>query len=168
LSREVVDSMSDIVWAINPSKDHLSDLSQRMRHFLSDVCTARQIDFRFETPRSERDVAVGANVRREVFLVFKEAVTNMARHSGCSEAVLEFRESERGLLLRIADNGTGFDVTSASAGHGLRSMRERTQALGGRFEIDSEPGRGTLVTFTFPLGERAQAAQERASGADPT
>jgi signal transduction histidine kinase/streptogramin lyase len=168
LSRELVDSLSDIVWAINPSKDHLSDLSQRMRHFVSDICTARQIDFRFDTPPTERDISVGANVRREVFLVFKEAVTNMARHSGCSEAVLQFRESEHGLLLRIADNGLGFDVERVSAGNGLRSMRERTQGLGGRFEIISGPGQGTIVTFTFPLGERAQVAAERPSGTDPT
>ena len=168
LSRELVDSMSDIVWAINPTRDHLSDLSQRMRHFVSDVCTARQIDFRFETPPSDRDVAVGANIRREVFLVFKEAVTNLARHSACSEAVLEFREGEHGLLLRIADNGLGFDVGGASAGHGLRSMRDRTQALGGQFEIASEPGRGTVVTFTIPLGERVQPARAHAAGTNAT
>jgi signal transduction histidine kinase len=95
LSHELVDTMSDIVWAINPTKDHLSDVSQRMRHFVSDVCTARQIDLRFHTPSSERDIAIGANTRREMFLLFKEAVTNMARHSGCSAADLEFRSRIR-------------------------------------------------------------------------
>jgi signal transduction histidine kinase len=70
LSRELVDCMSDIVWAINPNKDHLSDLSQRMRHFASDVFTARQIEFRFLTPHPERDIRVGADIRRELFLVF--------------------------------------------------------------------------------------------------
>jgi signal transduction histidine kinase/ligand-binding sensor domain-containing protein len=164
LARELVDSMSDIVWAINPTKDHLSDLSQRMRHFVSDVCTARHIDFRFDTPASPRDVTVGANVRREVFLLFKEAVTNMARHSGCTDAALEFREEQGGLLLRIADNGRGFDVAQASAGHGLRSMRERTEALAGQFSVASEPGRGTVVTFAIPLADRPQPVADRAAG----
>jgi PAS domain S-box-containing protein len=167
LSRELVDSMSDIVWAINPTKDHLSDLSQRMRHFVSDVCTARQIDFRFDTPSPERDVVVGANIRREAFLMFKEAVTNMARHSGCTEAVLEFRADESGLLLRVADNGCGFDVDHASAGHGLRSMRERSQALGGDLTIASEAGRGTIVSFTVPLPQRPQGTGDQAAGAEP-
>jgi PAS domain S-box-containing protein len=153
LSRELVDSMSDIVWAINPKKDQLRDLAQRMRQFVSDVCTARQIDFRFETPPSEVDLAVGANIRREVFLMFKEAVTNMARHSGCSRADLEFRETERGLLLKITDDGRGFDVAGMSAGHGLRSMRQRTEGLGGEFRLRSEPRRGTTLTFTIPLPE---------------
>ena len=134
LSRELVDSMSDIVWAINPTKDHLSDLSQRMRHFVSDVCTARQIEFQFRTPPADSDIAVGANVRREVFLLFKEAVNNMVRHSGCSTADLEFSVTAQGLVLRISDNGRGFDAEAESAGHGLRSMRERTAALGGHLD----------------------------------
>jgi len=159
LARQVVDSMSDIVWAINPERDHLSDLSRRMRHFVSDVCTARQIAFKFDTPPAERDVPVGANIRREVFLLFKEAVTNMVRHSGCSEADLEFREDELGLFLQIADNGHGFDAGTVSDGHGLLSMRQRTQALGGQFDILSAPGRGTILTFTIPLKERVAADQ---------
>jgi len=158
LSRQLVDSMSDIVWAINPERDHLIDLSRRMRHFVSDVCTARQIAFRFDTPPAERDIAVGANIRRELFLLFKEAVTNMARHSGCSEADLEFRQDGLGLFLQIADNGRGFDVTALSDGHGLLSMRQRTEALGGRFDLVTTPGRGTIVTFTIPLAEPSAAA----------
>jgi PAS domain S-box-containing protein len=156
LSREVVDSMSDIVWAINPSKDHLSDLSQRMRHFVSDLCTARHIGFRFRTPSPDYDIVVGANVRRELFLLFKEAVNNMVRHSGCSEADFEFRTDERSVLMRVSDNGRGFDAARVDAwrvdaGHGLRSMRERAEALGGRCEVVSHPGRGTIVTFSIPL-----------------
>jgi two-component system, LuxR family, sensor kinase FixL len=162
LSRELVDAMSDIVWAINPSKDHLSDLSQRMRHFVSDLCTARQIDFRFHTPSSEPDVVVGANVRREAFLLFKEAVNNMVRHSGCSEAELEFRMENDRLMLRVADNGHGFDVAGARAGHGLRSMHERTEALGGHLDVLSQPGRGTTLTFVIPVNDHVQPASEPA------
>src|SRR5206468_84902 len=167
LSRELVDSMSDIVWAINPSKDHLSDLSQRMRHFVSDVCTARQIEFRFRTPAPERDIIVGANVRREVFLLFKEAVNNMVRHSGCSEAELEFCVDEPGLVLRVGDNGHGFDAAAAADGHGLRSMRERTEALGGHLDVVSQPGRGTLLTFTIPLRDHAASTPEQPAGTFP-
>jgi PAS domain S-box-containing protein len=151
LSREVVDSMSDIVWAINPNKDHLRDLSQRMRHFASDLLTARSIAFRFRAPDSERDVKVGANFRRELFLIFKEAVNNMVRHSGCSEADIEFRATAEGLTLQLHDNGRGFDVAGKSTGHGLASMRERIEALSGELTIVSTPGEGTTLTFAIPL-----------------
>jgi len=143
--------MSDIVWAINPNKDHLSDLSQRMRHFASDLFTARQIAFRFRTPDADRDVAVGANVRRELFLLFKEAVNNAVRHSGCTEADLELRVEPDGLVLVVSDNGRGFDVSRNADGHGLASMRERTEGLGGVFDVLSRPGEGTLLSFRIPF-----------------
>ena len=157
LSRELVSSMSDIVWAVNPTKDHLSDLSRRMRQFVSDVCTARQIAFRFNTPSSERDITVGANLRREVFLLFKEAVNNMVRHSECTEADLEFRADERALMLRVSDNGRGFDPSTVAAGHGLRSMRERTEALGGHLDVRSGPGTGTTLRFVIPFADHPRS-----------
>jgi PAS domain S-box-containing protein len=166
LSRELVDSMSDIVWAINPSKDHLSDLAQRMRHFVSDLCTAREIQLRFRTPPPECDIAVGANVRREVFLLFKEAVNNLVRHSRCSEAELEFSINPGGLVLRVSDNGHGFNLAAASDGHGLRSMRERTEALGGTLEVVSQPGRGTLLVFTILLADRVGTPADQAPATD--
>ena len=150
ISRELVDAMSDIVWAINPNKDHLSDLSQRMRHFASDVFTARQVAFRFHTPDPDHDTALGANIRRELFLIFKEAVNNVVRHSGCGVADLELRAEPGALVLRVHDNGRGFDATQAMNGHGLISMRKRAEGLGGQLEIASEPGRGTTLTIRIP------------------
>jgi len=81
-SRELVDSMSDIVWAINPQKDHLSDLTQRMRSLASEVFTVCGIRFRFRTPEVDFDLPVGANLRREVFLIFKEASTIQSNIQG--------------------------------------------------------------------------------------
>ena len=163
LSRELVDSMSDIVWAINPAKDHLSDLSQRMRHFASDVLTARQIEFAFRTPDPGRDVRVGANIRRELFLIFKEAVNNLVRHSACTRADLEFRVDADGFSLVVSDNGRGFDAAGADRGHGLASMRKRTEGLGGRLEILSTPGEGTLLAFTIPSADHAHGAPKAES-----
>src|SRR5207247_11316470 len=76
-SRDLVDSMSDIVWAINPKKDHLSDLVQRMRRFASDLFTARQIEFSFNAPGDEQALKVGADLRRQVLLICTEAVKNI-------------------------------------------------------------------------------------------
>jgi len=156
--------MSDIVRAINPSKDHMRDLSQRMRHFASDVFTARQIEFRFRTPDAERDVRVGANIRRELFLIFKQAINNVVRHSGCSRADLELRAEPDRLVLVVSDDGVGFDAAGGGDGHGLLSMRERTEALGGQFEILTRRGQGTLLTFAIPFADRAEPAPRAAAG----
>src|SRR5260370_16939766 len=80
-SSELVDSISDIVWAVNPGRDRLVDLIKRMRRFASDVFSARGIAFRFEAPSDERDLPLGTETRREVLLIFKEAVNNTSRPS---------------------------------------------------------------------------------------
>jgi len=126
----------------------------------SDLFTARQIAFRFRTPDADRDVAVGANVRRELFLLFKEAVNNAVRHSGCTEADLELRDEPDGLVLVVSDNGRGFDVSRNADGHGLVSMRERTEGLGGVFDVLSTPGEGTLPSRSRPW--QAVTVPERA------
>jgi signal transduction histidine kinase len=134
-----------------------------MRHFASDVFTARQIDFRFRAPDAEQDIKVGANFRRELFLLFKEAVNNMVRHSGCSTADIEFRVETNGLFLRLSDNGRGFDVSQRSSGHGLASMRERTEGLGGKLEIVSRQSEGTTLAFEIPLTHQDQASSGMAA-----
>jgi signal transduction histidine kinase/ligand-binding sensor domain-containing protein len=152
LARELVDSMSDIVWAINPERDHLGDLTQRMRHFASDVLAARGSEFRFHFPNSDRDLRVGANFRRELFLIFKEAVNNVVRHSECTRVEIDFKVDGQGVFLKVMDNGRGFDAQSKVSGHGLKSMRSRIESLGGRLEIESDPAAGTTLTFVIPLG----------------
>jgi signal transduction histidine kinase len=94
---------------------------------------------------------LGANIRREVFLIFKETVNNMIKHSGLTKAEIEFRIAGGDLVLRVSDNGKGFDTGSDSDGHGLISIRERTAALGGKIEIVSTPGQGTTVVLRAPL-----------------
>ena len=151
-SRELVDSMSDIVWAINPQKDHLSDLVQRMRRFASDVFTARDIDFELRLPGTDRDIKLEANLRREVFLIFKESINNMVRHSRCTTADIELELTAEFLLLTLSDDGKGFDASRQGEGHGLISMRERAGHIGGKFELVSSDGEGTTVTLKVPLG----------------
>jgi PAS domain S-box-containing protein len=156
-SRELVDAMSDIVWAINPQKDHLTDLTQRMRRFASDVFTARNIEFNLRLPPVDRNVKLGANLRREVFLIFKESINNMVRHSSCTNAEIEFQLAEDSMLLTLNDNGKGFDTARQSDGHGLSSMRERARDIGGRFEITSSEGRGTGIRLEVPLDRASRS-----------
>lgn len=151
ISRKSVDSMSDIVWAINPRRDRLRELTQRMRRLASDVLTARKIEFRFFSPVADLDTKLGADVRREIFLIFKEGINNIVRHSRCSHANIEFRIEAKMLVLKLSDDGEGFDYSGASDGHGLMSMRERAKNLGGDFEVVSKNGHGTTVTLRVPL-----------------
>jgi signal transduction histidine kinase len=153
-SRELVDSMADIVWAINPQRDHLIDLTQRMRQFAADLLTARNIEFRFAAPGPEHDVPLETDIRREVFLIFKEAVNNAVRHSNCSFIEIGFSVNDKALMLKVTDNGSGFDPLLAGSGHGLTSMKRRAKSIGGTLETVPEAGRGTTVTLQAPLRHR--------------
>jgi signal transduction histidine kinase len=154
LSRELVDSMSDIVWAIDPEQDRLDDLAHRMRRFASDLFGHNGTQVRFQAPAAEPNPVVGADIRRQVFLIFKESLHNMARHSGCTEVEIRLRLENHSLHLAIADNGKGFDAEQIEGGHGLASMAARARRLGGSLAMDSAPGRGTSLRLEVPLAPR--------------
>lgn len=148
---ELVDSMSDIVWAINPRHDALDDLTGRMRRFASDLLTAKDIAFRFDAPAPDGEVHLGPDLRREVFLTFKEGLTNIARHAHCTEVSAALRIQDGSLDLALADNGVGFDTGTLATGHGLVNLRARVAALHGSVDIRSGPGRGTSLHVRLPL-----------------
>jgi signal transduction histidine kinase len=122
-----------------------------MRRFAADVLTARNIELDFRAPLAETDIALGANIRREVFLIFKETVNNLVKHSNSTRAQIDFRIADGQLLLRVGDNGQGFNPNDESEGHGLMSIRERTAALGGTIAVTSERGKGTTTDLRVPL-----------------
>ena len=148
-----------IVWAINPRRDRVSDLTQRMRGFASDVFTAREIEFSFRAPAGGLELRLDADLRRQIYLVFKEAVNNATRHSLCTQAEIELDVAQDRLLLQVRDNGRGFDTNCEAAtsrnGNGLASMRERARAIGGEIEIISQANQGTAVKLNLPLSTRA-------------
>jgi PAS domain S-box-containing protein len=150
-SRELIDSMSDIVWAINPQRDHMADLLHRMRRFAADTLTARNIEFTMDLPDSAEDIKLEGNLRREVFLIFKEALNNAVRHSECTRAQIELCLEDRTLRLHMCDNGKGFNTSQAGDGHGLMTMSGRATGIGARFEIASQPGWGCAITLEVPL-----------------
>ena len=138
--------MSDIVWAIDPKHDRLFDLAARMRRFAADMLVTRQIAFQSRPSTSCMTLRRDTDQRRQIFLVFKEAVHNAVRHSGCTEIRVVFWTGRTYfVVLHVSDNGKGFDADAAADGHGLSSMRARTRAIGGRLKVTSEPAHGTTI-----------------------
>lgn len=158
-SRELVDSMSDIVWAINPNRDNLGDLVQRMRRFASDLFTANDLEVHFKSREMERPVKLDAEVRRQTFLIFKECAHNIVRHARCSRVHIDVHIENYAITLTIVDDGKGFDTSEPSQGHGLSSMGQRARSLGGTLEIASQPDRGTSVKLRIPLARHAAAGR---------
>jgi signal transduction histidine kinase len=165
ISRGLVDAMSDIVWAINPDHDRLSNLVYRMRRFATDVLGGQGIELQFRSSVAEHDLKIGVDVRRQVYLIFKEGVHNIARHSGAGRVEVDLDRAESGLTLRLSDNGVGFDPNAEYQGRGLANMRKRAAALRGRVEWVSAPGKGALLRMTVPLERKTILAAMRGTAA---
>jgi signal transduction histidine kinase/ligand-binding sensor domain-containing protein len=157
IARESATSMSDIVWAISPDRDTLQDVVRKMRDFAEEVFEARDIALVLDLPDAAQPVKVGVDIRRDLYLIFKEAVNNAARHSGCTRVSIALHIDGSRLFLEVADNGVGFDPGNGSDGQGMSSMRRRAQRLGASLDIDA--GRhGTTISVTMPLPLGASVA----------
>jgi signal transduction histidine kinase len=152
IARESVGSMSDIVWAIDPERDTLLDLTRKMRRHADEVFTLRDIELQFNASDGKDNLRLGVDVRRDLLLIFKEAVNNAARHSHCTQVTIDMQLQRPRLLLKVIDNGAGFDQSNESEGHGLRSMKRRAAALGGTLEIHSRVGFETIIRVSIPIG----------------
>jgi ligand-binding sensor domain-containing protein/signal transduction histidine kinase len=151
ISRQLVDAMSDLVWATNPERDSVRDLQQRMRRFASDTLDAQNIRLRFDAPSDDLNVRLDPHVRRDVFLIFKETINNLRRYANCTRAEIEFQIRDSSLVLTIEDDGIGMDPAARDNGLGLRSMRERAERLSADLRFDSATGRGTVLRLVVPL-----------------
>jgi signal transduction histidine kinase len=156
-ARSLVGSMSDAVWSIDPAQDDLARVIARMRQFATDVLDGKGIAWSFDAP-PEPGAKLAPETRRELFLVFKEAVTNVARHSGAKNARLRLELLAGSLTLEVADDGKGFDSapvrdldSSLHRGRGLLNMKVRAKRLGGSLDVAAEHGRGTRLVLVLPL-----------------
>lgn len=168
ISRELVDTMSDIVWAVNPARDRLRDLSQRMRRFAEDLLGAAGLELSLSLPSPEEDVPISADVRREVLMIFKEAVHNVLRHAGARSVAIRVERVGGRILLSVKDDGCGFETGAPREGNGLSNIALRSARLGGTLVILSTKGEGSEVRLTSPLrpanAARKSPGDQRDSG----
>lgn len=155
-ARGLIESMREIIWAIDPRRDDLSNVISRVRQFTSDVLEAKGINWDFKVAPELERIKLDPERRRHLFLIFKEAINNIARHADCRTVFLSLTIVHNQLWGEICDDGRGFtangdDPASSTNGHGLDNMRRRAAQVGGQVEIDSSPGRGVSIRLMIPL-----------------
>ncbi len=150
VSRSSVDSMRDIVWAINPRRDSVLEMTRRMRQHAEETFVPKNVLVRFNAPEDTNRLKLSMDVRRELFLIFKEAVNNASRHSECEQIEIDFRVTGNEIFLQIKDDGRGFDLSPEFDGNGLASMKARAEKIGGWFKIKTEKGNGALLIIQIP------------------
>jgi ligand-binding sensor domain-containing protein len=140
------DMMRDIVWVLNSRNDSLSDMVLRMREVAARMLI--HISYSFKGPEAPVTEKTSLEFKRNVFLFYKECLNNVVRHSDASLVGIEIDVRQKEFLLKISDNGKGFDPDMLNAGIGLRSLRSRAQILGANLSISSRPGGGTEISLT--------------------
>ena len=151
-ARQMVTALDEIVWAMNPTHDSVASMVSYFSLYAERFLGLANIAWRLEGPIKPDDHAVDSRHRHQLFLAFKEALTNIVRHSGATEVRLCIQIEQAQIHLTIVDNGQGW----ASTGHidgmdGVGNMRTRLEKLGGRFEVHSKAGEGTTVRFELPF-----------------
>ncbi len=143
-----INALDEIVWAVNPRNDTLSHLIEYTAQFALDYLRLAGIRCRFELPDIYPARELSTDIRHNLFLAAKEALTNVVKHSGASEVRFRVNLDASALELMIEDNGCGFDPDGAPAdGNGLQNLRQRLVAIQGECRIESRPGAGTRVVL---------------------
>jgi two-component sensor histidine kinase len=147
IARDLIASTSDLVWMANPKQDSLFDLIARLGAVYADLLASTGITFEARNLDALKNVRLNLEYRQHLFLIFKEAINNALKYSQANTVRLETEKLGRMLLMRLSDDGQGFDVASCEHGNGLNNMKNRARVLGGQLEICSAAGRGTTVEF---------------------
>ena len=153
-SKALTQLLDEIVWAVNPRRDTLENFVTYTCTYVEDFLRVAKIQCRLELPPTVPEVTLRTDVRHGLFLVVKEALNNAVKHAAATEVRVRMEIISAECIISIQDNGRGFDPgqpAAPSAGEGLANMRQRVEALGGRFDIFSQPGAGTKIRFKVPL-----------------
>ncbi len=146
-SQTVSQTMREIVWSINPKIDTLGEALPRMLQYASELLEAGNIELEAEIAPEIEQIKLTMERRRDLYLIFKEAVTNLARHSNASRAAIRFRLSGNILSMTVADDGAGFSGNPSFTGNGLKNMKERAARHQWQLTIQSKPGEGTTIAL---------------------
>ncbi len=150
-SRAAQEKIHDIIWTIDSDRDSWQDLLAKCRRFSAELLEAQKIEYQQAFPDDLPATALSMELRRNFWLIFKELINNIARHSGASLATINVNLNGRRIDLLVSDNGIGFDPAQASNRNGLKNIFARSTEVDAKAKLDSAPGTGTRWKISFPI-----------------
>jgi signal transduction histidine kinase len=147
-----------MVWAINPRNDDMHNIVARMQTYAAPLCAAKAISFEFSSDDRIDKLNVGMTQRKNLYFIYKEAVNNALKYSGCTKVEVLLILENYVFRMVVRDNGKGFDVNALRggsfrtlSGNGLCNMERRASEIRAVLTIDSRPGEGTMVELSFRI-----------------
>ena len=164
-SRDLLKTMDEIVWVVNPRNDTLENLANYLSHYAVEYFQNTSVECELQIAQEIPQYALSSEMRHNLFLTFEEALNNVLKHSAATSVKVSMAVKEQDFEVTITDNGRGFQLPPESGatapiregrrGDGLKNMRQRLEALGGDCVITSRPGMGATVTLRIRLGREA-------------
>jgi signal transduction histidine kinase len=158
---QTVRALEEIVWAVRPGSDTLQSLIDYMAHFANELFESNSTRCRMDLPSHLPARPLPPEMRHNIFLIVKEALTNALKHSGASEVRVQARLEGPTLQIVVADDGKGFDPASLVEGlrNGMGNMRRRAAAMNATLDLQTMPKKGTTVTLSVVLGKNGQSLE---------
>ena len=149
-SKSMIDNMRDLIWALNPENTTLSNFIARIREYTTDYVEDYSIETQYDIPENIAPTPIKNEMHRALFLVVKETINNIAKHSKATKIEFSAHISPEYLTLTIQDNGVGFEDSNTN-GNGLKNIKSRIEDIGGKLTIESTIGAGTTVIIKIKL-----------------
>lgn len=149
-SKEMMQTMRGMVWTINPQNDNAEDFFDKVKAFSEAILGSKNMQLTFSV-RGVEDKDLDLEAQRNLFLIFKESVVNIGRHSDATNVKIIVQREKDHLWILIKDNGKGFDRDSGADGNGLRNIKNRAGQIGGDLSVESESGKGTQIKMVIPI-----------------
>ena len=143
--QRISESLSEIVWNINPKYDEEQNLYIRMKRYAADMLDGKNIIGEFNFTITDSGLVLTMTQRRDLYLIFKEAINNLVKYSQAKNAIISLESKKHSIELTVKDDGVGFDRNIVSLGNGLQNMEQRAQSSGGQLLIQSDPASGTTL-----------------------
>lgn len=145
MSREIVGTMSDIVWSIDNRSDSFGALLLRMKDFASEVLQAKNIEMEFTTAGIDENRILDPALKQNLYLIFKESINNIVKHAHATHVKVNIANKDGRFFMTIQDNGKGIPHNKAHKGNGLRNMERRAKAIEATFVLQNH--QGTLLSI---------------------
>ena len=150
-SSHIGEVLEEIIWNVNPKNDLLENIVLRMQQYGNETLenAGKFIEWQLDIHRKE--IEIEAQKRKELYLFFKEAINNIAKHSKCKTAQIKIKTEAKSLIININDDGVGFDSEKKYTSNGIESMKERAKKLRATILIESIQNQGTNISLIVPL-----------------
>jgi signal transduction histidine kinase len=150
-SREMIETMSDIVWSNNPANDTIQHLHNRLQQYLTNAFENSETVCSLFINKPSDDKAIDMQLRRDVYLICKEIINNASKYSHAHNFLVRITFEESCINITAADDGEGFDAATIKPGNGLNNIRQRIKKYGGQVQLATGKGMGAQWAISIPL-----------------